>query len=206
MPKKYTSKKKAKKRKTKKEIEEEEKKETKKLDKEIEEVNLEIKKIALKNKKIIIEDWEREPEGLTSHAQELEIEDSSPSLEMINAPLGRLVPLERVLQTAPTPNLLNGNGNDKNEFNPFKYTTGSSDSGQDGPKYTSYESWAGVERVDINQLSKSPEKMREVGFNPMHPTEKKSIETYVPVKGEDIAKLGKEKDFKKIVKYTPGGA
>ena len=79
---------------------------------------------------------------------------------MINAPQRRLVPLERALQVSTSaPSVLGNNNGNNEEFNPFKYnaTPGQEDS---GPKYTQYESGAGVRRIDIaEQARNTPEAM-----------------------------------------------
>ncbi len=205
---------KSKKRETKAEKEKREEKELKKLDNELREVSTEIKKVALKNKKIIIDEWENESEGLTSHTQELGLNNQnfSPSLEMVNAPRGRLVPLERTLQiSTQSPSILgNDNGNKNEEFNPFKYN---SSSGEDpgAPKYTAYESGAGIKKIDVVEQSRNSPELRvhaqEVGFNPMRTPEKKSIENYVPVKGaENVSDFGRKKQERTELKYTPSGS
>jgi hypothetical protein len=124
--------KKSKKRLTKKQKQEiKENNEIEKLDQELSEVNLELKKLSLNNKKIIpFSEEEQEPsEGLASKGFRWELDsepsDSSPSLEMINPPQRRLVPLEDVLEidtSAPSP--FNKNQNKQDEFNPFKYQAG----------------------------------------------------------------------------------
>jgi hypothetical protein len=207
--------KKKKKRLTKAEKEEKERKELEKLNQELKEVDIEIKKVALKNPKEILDEWEKEKnvqnsEGLTSNLS-LDLGDSSPSLEMINPPQGRLVPLERTLQvetSAPNP-LGNGANNQNEEFNPFKYSPSAGEA--EGPKYmANYASNVpGVKRVEVQSLSINPNERAEVGFKPMYtpePSSEMEGRIFNPAKKQDINELGREEIGKrKEVKYTPSG-
>jgi len=221
MPKEKVSKKNSKKKvkkvkkETKEQKEKKERKELKRLDNELFEIDTEIKKVALNNKKVILEKWDEESEGLTSHIREIGLNDenSSPSLEMVNAPQRRLVPLERTLQVSTqAPSILgNNNGNKNEEFNPFKYNAGDNNSDPNGPKYTSYESGEGVKKIDIAEESRKTQESivhtKDVGFKPMYDSEKKSVENYVPVKGaEDVSNFGRKKEEKTELKYNPSGA
>lgn len=192
--------------------EQKEQKEIKKLDQEIEDVNLEIKKITINNKKIIPM-YEEETKGLTSHDSGLDFSESQASLEMVNAPRGRLVPLERTLrvETSP-PSLLNNNKKDEG-FNPFQYSsnTGDSKNGQGSQYVKEFDSGyaehvQALKSVDTRNLAINPHERQELGFTPSEKAETKSIETYVPTRRVDINELGREKPHsKKEIKYTSSG-
>jgi hypothetical protein len=191
--------------------EQKEKKEIKELDKEIEEVNLEIKKISLNNKKIIPM-YEEETKGLTSIDSGLDFTEAQASLEMVNAPRGRLVPLERALRVETTsPSVLNNDKN-SNEFNPFQYSSGNENSNQGSQYVKEFDSGysehvQALKRTDTRDLSINPHERQELGFTPSEKIEKKSLETYVPIKRTDINELGRERPHsKKEIKYTSSGS
>jgi hypothetical protein len=188
-----------------------EKKEIKKLDKEIEEVNLEIKKISLNNKKIIPM-YEEETKGLTSIDSGLDFTESQASLEMVNEPRGRLVPLERTLRVeTPSPSILDNN-KDSNEFNPFQYSSGNENSNSQGSQYikefdSGYsEHVQALKRTDTRDLAINPHERQELGFTPMYDHKSTNPEKTNIAKKVDINELGKERPHsKKEIKYTPSG-
>jgi hypothetical protein len=187
--------------------------EVEKLDQELTEVNLALNKLALNNKNIIpFSEEEQEPsEGLASKGFRWELDsessDSNVSLERVNPPQKRLVPLEDVLEIdTSAPNPLNNNQKREEEFNPFRYVSGNES--LEGPKYSShYSEISGAKRVDVNKLSIDLNKSPETRFSPMYSSQTKQFSGRIfnPAKRQDISELGKEKDFikKPEVKYTP---
>ncbi len=198
------------KKKTKSEKEKYEKKQLKKLDKEIQEVSEEIKKVALNNKKQIIDKINQEKEYTPTISIDLNKKSFSPSLEMINPPQRRLVPLERVLRVEKSSANILENNSSNSEFNPFQYNTRENKNSSES-KYTNYAAnIPGVQRIDVLEQSRTNREplvqRKEIGLTPMYNNKNNESEEsriFHQPKKKDVLEFGREKEKIKQIKYNP---